>query len=194
MTIFSGCADESKSTSDGRHVVNQEQQEKELQRQKQLEMERIEKEKQEREQRERERREREEREAANIFAYSNYTLSHTYIKEIPYNSIKISFIVQNTSNKVQRLRLRDFVLRKEGYNTISPEEAMRNYTGIARNPENPDFSDYEKDLNEREMFPGDRFMVNIEFWEDAEVIRSLEGWTLYHMYDGKAKPLGSLQD
>lgn len=129
-----------------------------------------------------------------LFQYSNFTLEHSYNEVLPYNGIKMSFVVQNTSDSVQTLRLSDFVLRKEGSNTVLPESALRNYTGIARNPSNPDFSDYDRDLNQREMYPGDRFFIKIEFWEQRELIRSMEGWCLVHRYKDKARNICSLHD
>ncbi|MBR1759942.1 MAG: hypothetical protein IJ741_02025 [Schwartzia sp.] len=133
-------------------------------------------------------------EAANVFQYSDFTLEHQYNRIIAYNGIKMSFVVQNVSNRVQTLRLKDFILKKSGSNTISPETALRNHTGIARNPENPDFSDYESELNQREMYPGDRFLVKIEFWEQRELIRSMEGWYLVHVYQNNARTLTTLHD
>lgn len=138
--------------------------------------------------------EKRRQEAANVFQYSDFTLEHRYEQVIPYNGIKMSFVVQNVSNSIQTLRLKDFVLKKTGSNTILPETALRGYTGIARNPENPDFSDYKDALNQREMYPGDRFLVKIEFWEQRELIRSMEGWYLVHMYQNNARTLTTLHD
>lgn len=138
--------------------------------------------------------EKRRQEAANVFQYSDFTLEHRYEQVIPYNGIKMSFVVQNVSNSVQTLRLKDFVLKKTGSNTILPETALRGHTGIARNPENPDFSDYKDALNQREMYPGDRFLVKIEFWEQRELIRSMEGWYLVHMYQNNARTLTTLHD
>ena len=129
-----------------------------------------------------------------VFQYSNFTLNHNYDPVLPYNGIEISFVVQNTSDSTQTLRLSDFILQKPGSNTILPQEALRKYTGIARNPDNPDFTDYDKDLNQREMYPGDRFLVKIEFWEQRELIRSMEGWCLVHRYKDKARNICSLHD
>ena len=138
--------------------------------------------------------EKKRQEAANVFQYSDFTLEHRYDPVLPYNGIKMSFVVQNVSNSVQTLRLKDFVLKKNGSNTILPEKALRGYTGIARNPNNPDFSDYASALNQREMYPGDSFLVKIEFWEQRELIRSLEGWYLVHLYQNGARNLTSLHD
>lgn len=138
--------------------------------------------------------EEQKRQAANAFQYTNMTLSHSYNEILPYNGIKMSFVVQNTSDSVQTLRLSDFVLKKDGSNTILPEKALRGHTGIARNPENPDFSDYENELNQREMYPGDRFFVKIEFWEQRELIKSLEGWHLVQMYQNNTRNIASLHD
>lgn len=138
--------------------------------------------------------EKRRQEAANVFQYSDFTLEHSYIKALPYNGIKMSFVVQNVSNNVQTLRLKDFVLKKSGSNTILPEKALREFTGIARNPDNPDFSDYESSLNQREMYPGDRFLVKIEFWEQRDLIQSMEGWYLVHMYQNNAKNIVTLHD
>lgn len=133
-------------------------------------------------------------EQAQIFQYSNFTLQHNYNPVLPYNGIKMSFVVQNVSNSQQTLRLSDFVLKKQGSNTILPQKALRKYTGIARNPDNPDFSDYDRDLNQREMYPGDRFLVKIEFWEQHDIIRSLEGWQMFHNYQNNMKAVVSLHD
>ena len=138
--------------------------------------------------------EKRRQEAANIFQYSDFTLQHSYIKALPYNGIQMSFVVQNVSNNVQTLRLKDFVLKKSGSNTIIPETALRGSTGIARNPDNPDFSDYENSLNQREMYPGDRFLVKIEFWEQRELIHSMEGWYLVHMYQNNERNIATLHD
>lgn len=150
------------------------------------------------EQAEAQRRQKEEvkrrQEIANVFQYSDFTLYHKYNEIIPYNGIKMSFVVQNNSSSVQLLRLSDFVLQKKGNNTILPEKALRGYTGIARNPDNPDFSEYDNVLNQREMYPGDRFFIKIEFWEQRELIRSLEGWTLVHMYNNNVKNICTLHD
>ena len=129
-----------------------------------------------------------------VFQYSNFTLNHNYDPVLPYNGIKMSFVVQNISNSTQTLRLSDFVLKKPGSNTILPQEALRKYTGIARNPDNPDFTDYDRDLNQREMYPGDRFLVKIEFWEQHDIIRSLEGWQMFHNYQNNMNLVVSLHD
>lgn len=131
---------------------------------------------------------------ANVFQYSNFTLEHSYNEILPYNAVKMTFVVKNTSDSVQTLRLKDFVLQKEGSNTILPEKALQGYRGIARNPENPDLSDYETELSQREMYPGDRFLVKIEFWEQKELIRSLEGWHLVHMRQNGARSIVTLHD
>ena len=137
---------------------------------------------------------KQEREQAQIFQYSNFTLQHKYDPILPYNGIKMSFVVQNVSNTQQTLRLSDFALRKQGSNTIAPNKALRGHSGIARNPDNPDFSDYDTDLNQRVMYPGDRFLVKIEFWEQHDIIRSLEGWQMFHNYKNSARPVVSLRD
>uniref|UniRef100_UPI0023F57806 hypothetical protein n=1 Tax=Anaerovibrio lipolyticus TaxID=82374 RepID=UPI0023F57806 len=98
------------------------------------------------------------------------------------------------SNRNQTLRLQDFVLKKQGSNAVRPETALRNHTGIARNPANPDFSDSTSELNAREMFPGDRFLVKIEFWEQTELIKSLEGWQLFYVNNNSSKAICSLHD
>lgn len=151
-------------------------------------------EKLQKENRELKKAERERQDAVNVFQFSEFALSHEYNQVLPYNGIKMSFVVQNTSNRNQTLRLRDFVLKKQGSNTVRPETALRNHTGIARNPANPDFSDSKSDLNEREMFPGDRFLVKIEFWEQTELIKSLEGWQLFYVNNNGSKAICSLHD
>lgn len=129
---------------------------------------------------------------ANIFQFSNFTLDHRYNEILPYNAVKMTFVVKNTSDSVQTLRLKDFVLQKEGSNTILPEDALRNHTGIAKNPSNPDFSEYDSILNQRDMYPGDSFFVKIEFWEQRELIKSLEGWYLVHMNKNNANKICKL--
>ncbi|SEA20433.1 hypothetical protein [Selenomonas ruminantium] len=138
--------------------------------------------------------EKKKQESANVFQYSNFTLYHEYNDIIPYNGIKMSFVVSNNSNSVQILRLSDFVLRKKGCNTILPEKALRGYTGIAKNPDNPDFSEYDNVLNQREIYPGDSFLVKIEFWEQREIIRSLEGWCLAYKSSDGIKNICNLHD
>ena len=59
-------------------------------------------------------------------------------------------------------------------------------------PSNPDFSEYDNTLNEREMYPGDSFFVKIEFWEQRELIKSLEGWYLVHMNKNNANKICKL--
>lgn len=146
--------------------------------------------KREQERAEKERKQRE----TNVFEYSNFTLAHNYDEVLPYNGIKMSFVIKNTSDSIQTVRLKDFILQKSGSNTILPEKPLRGYRGIARNPENPDLSDSDSELRQREMYPGDRFLVKIEFWEQRDLIRSMEGWNLVHMYNNNARTICTLHD
>ena len=195
ITITAGCGNENnKSTEKNSQDTKISEQIQKDSQKRQAEIEENFRKEQEEIKRKQEENEKKRQKAVNFFQYSDFKLYHEYNGNIPYNGVKMSFVVQNNSDSVQIVRLSDFVLQKKGSNTILPEKALRGHWGIAKNPENPDFSEYDNVLNQREIYPGDRFLVKIEFWEQRELIRSLEGWNLVHMYNGKNKVICKLQD
>lgn len=130
---------------------------------------------------------------ANCFKYTVTSLKHKYDKAMPYNGIYVSCIVENVSKEKQELHFNRFALKKEGRNVVKPEKPLKGFNGIANNPDKPDFSE---EKSSKILYPGDKVLVKMEFWEQNALIKSLEGWALYYEYDrqGNMRKIANFKD
>ena len=118
ITITAGCGNENnKSTEKNSQDTKISEQIQKDSQKRQAEIEENFRKEQEEIKRKQEENEKKRQKAVNFFQYSDFKLYHEYNGNIPYNGVKMSFVVQNNSDSVQIVRLSDFVLQKKGSNT-----------------------------------------------------------------------------
>lgn len=111
--------------------------------------------------------------------FSNFEVSSRV--ELNRLIVRVSWVVENTSDSSIYLNRDNFILKKDGHN------------GVRSHYEDGGFSKtIDKPLYMHEnytMYPGDRIAVSMDFWTDETEPGASVGWQLNYANGGKLTPI-----